>query len=152
MKVQWASEVPQTIETDPARFRQLLMNLVGNAIKFTETGGVRITARLDPAAERLEIEVADTGIGIPADKLEEIFDPFRQADNSVTRRFGGSGLGLAICRQLALALQGEIRVRSEVGVGSVFTLSISTGSLAGVALHASPAADAFSRRETPRET
>lgn len=152
LKVQWASEVPQTIESDPARLRQLLVNLVGNAIKFTESGEVRITARLDPLAERLEVEVADTGIGIPADQLQEIFEPFRQADNSVTRQFGGSGLGLAICRQLARALQGEIRVRSEVGVGSVFTLSVSTGSLAGVALHASSAADAFSRRETPHET
>ncbi len=148
LKAEWASEMPQTIKTDPARLRQLLMNLVGNAIKFTEAGGVRITSRLDPVAERLEIDVADTGIGIAADKLEEIFDPFRQADNSVTRQFGGSGLGLAICRQLARALDGEIRVRSEFGVGSVFTLSISTGSLAGVALHAPSAADAFSRRET----
>ena len=97
----WTTENPDSIATDPARFRQLLMNLVGNAIKFTSEGGVRIAARIDCAAQRLVVDVSDSGIGIPAGKLEDIFSPFRQADNSVTRRFGGTGLGLAISRHIA---------------------------------------------------
>ena len=116
------NKLPETVESDPARLRQLLMNLVGNAVKFTERGGVRIIASYQ--AERLQIEVADTGVGISDDKLEAIFDPFSQADNSVTRRFGGTGLGLAISRKICEALGGDLSVQSELGVGSVFTASI----------------------------
>jgi signal transduction histidine kinase/DNA-binding response OmpR family regulator len=131
---EWPSGVPETIETDPAQLRQLLMNLVGNAIKFTHTGGVtvRVWLRWVEAKSQLAIEVVDTGIGVPHEKLDSIFDPFAQADNSVTRKFGGTGLGLAICRRIAESLGGTLEVRSEIGKGSVFTATINTGSLEGV--------------------
>jgi PAS domain S-box-containing protein len=126
--------LPETIATDPVRFRQLITNLVGNAIKFTEHGGVRVIARLmdNRRRPRLLVEVVDTGIGIPPDTLDKIFEPFVQADSSVTRRFGGTGLGLAISRRFAEALGGELRVRSEAGKGSVFSFMVDTGPLEGV--------------------
>ncbi len=127
----WATGVPETIRTDPSRFRQLVLNLVGNAIKFTESGGVEVVAGLamDQPAPRLVLEVIDSGVGIPPDKLETIFDPFVQADSSVTRHFGGTGLGLTICRRIARALGGDVYVSSTVGKGSTFTVSIDTGAL-----------------------
>lgn len=142
---EWQSRMPETILTDPARLRQLLINLVSNAIKFTKTGGVRISAKVvpDEPGPHLVISVSDTGIGIPADKYESIFDPFVQADSSVTRRFGGTGLGLTICRRIAQALGGGISVASEVGKGSTFTVTVSTGSLAGIELLEAPASDAM---------
>ena len=126
--------LPETIATDPVRFRQLLTNLIGNAIKFTEKGGVRVVAQLtkNKQAPQLQVEVIDTGIGIPEETLDKIFDPFVQADTSVTRRFGGTGLGLAISRRFAEALGGELTVRSEYGKGSVFSFSIDTGPLEGI--------------------
>lgn len=132
----WNSRLPETIQTDPYRLRQLLINLIGNAVKFTERGVVEVVSRLDDAGpqSRLVFEIIDTGIGIPADKLQDIFKPFVQADASVTRRFGGTGLGLAICRKLAKALGGTIEVHSELGKGSTFTLTVETGSLQDVEL------------------
>ena len=139
----WNGGVPETICTDPARFKQLLMNLVSNAVKFTKAGKVQIAARLvqnelDP---QLVVDVIDTGVGIPADKFEAIFDPFVQADNSVTRQFGGTGLGLTISRRIAQALGGGIGVDSEVGAGSTFTVTIATGPLDDVKILDAPAAD-----------
>ena len=123
--------LPETIETDPARLRQILVNLVGNAIKFTEHGEVRIAVRClregDKAA-RMQFTVADTGIGIPADKIHELFQPFMQADASASRRYGGAGLGLAISKRLANVLGGDIEVVSKLGEGSTFTLTIDVGS------------------------
>ena len=121
--------LPEYVTTDPVRFRQLLTNLAGNAIKFTEKGGVRVVARMSKNKRhpQLIIEVIDTGIGIQEETLERIFDPFVQADTSVTRRFGGTGLGLAISRRFAEALGGELTVQSEYGKGSVFTFTIETG-------------------------
>ncbi len=112
---------------DPTRVRQIALNLVGNAIKFTPAGGVRLRCRVVPDRSRGNVimEVADTGIGIPANRHEAIFDVFEQVDNSVTRQHGGSGLGLAISQQLAQMMGGEITVRSEVGAGSTFTVSLS---------------------------
>jgi two-component system, sensor histidine kinase len=133
LEYNWSGAVPARIQTDPARFRQMLINLVGNAIKFTESGGVRITARITEA-RLLEIDVEDTGIGIAPDKVDRIFDPFSQADASVTRRFGGTGLGLTICRRLAQALGGNIEVHSQVGVGSRFRLTLNPGPLSGESL------------------
>lgn len=123
--------LPEYVQTDPVRFRQLLTNLIGNALKFTEQGGVRVVARLcEPSnAQQLIVEVVDTGIGIPGDTLETIFDPFVQADTSATQRHGGTGLGLAISRRFAEALGGDLTVRSEVGTGSVFVFTIATGPL-----------------------
>ena len=104
------SELPQTIETDPARFRQIIFNLVGNAVKFTEQGGVTVNCgfKNTPDGPRMLIDVRDTGIGIPPDRLEAVFDHFVQADSRVTHRFGGTGLGLSISRKFARALAGDI--------------------------------------------
>ncbi len=126
--------VPETISTDPVRFRQLLTNLIGNAIKFTEQGGVRVSAQLveDRRGTQLRVDVVDTGIGIAQGTLQRIFDPFVQADTSVTRRFGGTGLGLAISRKFAEALGGDLTVSSKYGEGSVFSFTVDTGALDNV--------------------
>jgi signal transduction histidine kinase/CheY-like chemotaxis protein/HPt (histidine-containing phosphotransfer) domain-containing protein len=113
---------------DEAKLRQILLNLVGNAVKFTERGEVRMTVTELPAEESrlaLRFDVIDTGIGIAPDKLEAIFDPFTQSESSVARRYGGSGLGLAICRRFVERLGGEIGVESEVGRGSRFRIVVS---------------------------
>lgn len=121
-------EVPQNkvIEGDPLRLKQILYNLLSNALKFTEKGTVRIDCRLECTQGVCDaiITVADTGIGIPEDKLGDIFEDFRQAESSQARRFGGSGLGLAISRRLARLQQGDITVNSSPGNGSSFTLRI----------------------------
>jgi CheY-like chemotaxis protein/HPt (histidine-containing phosphotransfer) domain-containing protein/anti-sigma regulatory factor (Ser/Thr protein kinase) len=137
----WNGPIPKTIHTDPARLRQLLINLVGNAIKFTERGGVQIIARLiqDEGRPQLAMDVIDTGIGIAEEKLETIFRPFVQADTSVTRKFGGTGLGLAISKRIAAALGGSLTVESRLGDGSTFTAIIDTGPLDGVEFIRSPA-------------
>ena len=130
----WESRIPATIITDPHRLNQLLTNLVGNAIKFTEQGSILIVAKLEDrdGGSKLKLDVHDTGIGIAADKLGAIFEPFVQSDASVTRKHGGTGLGLAICRRIAESLGGELTVRTVVGQGSVFTATIDTGDLYGV--------------------
>ncbi len=121
--------LPATIKTDPVRFRQVVTNLVGNAIKFTSSGGVKISATLIGTAEqpRMHIDVIDTGIGMTPEQLEKIFDPFTQADNSVTRRFGGTGLGLSISQRIVKALGGELSARSIQGQGSVFSFDVAIG-------------------------
>ena len=110
------------LATDRDKVRQILMNLLGNAAKFTTTGSITVTAQHHDGV--LTIAVADTGIGIPAEALEHIFDEFRQADSSPTRQYGGTGLGLAISRRLAQLLGGAISVQSSVGVGSIFTVTL----------------------------
>jgi CheY-like chemotaxis protein len=107
---------------DPTRLRQILYNLISNALKFTEQGEIRVTARRE--GEILEISVKDTGVGIPAESQSKLFAKFDQLDSSTTRRFGGTGLGLAICRELAQLMAGEISVDSELGLGSTFTLRV----------------------------
>jgi CheY-like chemotaxis protein len=125
----WDGVAPATILTDPTRFRQVITNLVGNSIKFTDKGSVRLLTRLDRSdpRPRLVVDVIDTGIGMKPEALQRIFDPFTQADNSITRRFGGTGLGLSISRQCATALGGGLTVKSEYGKGSTFTLAIDAG-------------------------
>ncbi|MCP4112263.1 MAG: transporter substrate-binding domain-containing protein [Desulfobacteraceae bacterium] len=117
------ARVPENIIGDPDRLKQILINLIGNAVKFTEKG--RITVTVEPANENstFRFVINDTGIGIPADRLDKIFEPFTQADGSTARRFGGTGLGTTISRQLA-ELMGEIRAESKEGKGSVFCLTI----------------------------
>jgi PAS domain S-box-containing protein len=124
------SEVPETLVGDAGRVRQILVNLIGNAIKFTERGEVVVRAGIEAAEARdvtLHCSVTDTGIGIPSDKQRIIFDAFRQADASVSRQFGGTGLGLAICAQLAARMRGRIWVESQVGRGSVFHVTARLG-------------------------
>jgi signal transduction histidine kinase/CheY-like chemotaxis protein len=116
------AEVPVRVTGDPKRLRQILINLLSNAVKFTEHGAVEIAAR--PCDGGVAIAVSDSGIGIPVDAQSRIFDSFRQADGSTTRRFGGSGLGLTISKQLALHMGGTLEVRSAVGEGSTFTLTL----------------------------
>ncbi|HJZ85763.1 MAG TPA: ATP-binding protein [Polyangia bacterium] len=135
--VKYLTPVPQTIHSDPTRLRQILTNLVGNAIKFTETGSVQILVRcqeIESARPRLSFEIADTGVGLSKAQQERLFSPFTQADASTTRKFGGTGLGLTICRRMAQLLGGDITVESLVGRGSSFTVVIDTGPLAGVKL------------------
>ena len=144
----WTGPVPESIVTDPARLRQLLLNIIGNAIKFTEQGGVQVVAQIvNGDAPKLVVDVIDTGIGIPQHKLAQIFDPFCQADSSVTRRFGGTGLGLTICRRLARALGGGISVQSDSGKGSIFTIAIDTGPLDKFHAEGTPTTDL--RRAAP---
>jgi signal transduction histidine kinase/ActR/RegA family two-component response regulator len=110
---------------DDARLRQLVMNLLGNAVKFTPRGEVSVEVhQVDAQDTRLLIEVRDTGVGIAPEALARVFEPFQQADASTTRRFGGSGLGLAICRDLAMLMGGDVRAQSIAGVGSCFTLEL----------------------------
>jgi two-component system, sensor histidine kinase and response regulator len=122
-----SSGVPQTVVGDPRRLRQLIVNLVGNAIKFTEAGNVIVDAELEkPSGESvdLHIRVSDTGIGIPQEKQQVIFESFAQVDGSTTRRFGGTGLGLTISRQLVELMGGRVWVESEMGKGSTFHFTI----------------------------
>jgi len=132
LEVDWSSPVPETILSDPTRFRQILVNLVGNAIKFTERGEIRVEARLE--AERLICRITDTGIGMTEEQVGRLFRPFSQADSSTTRRFGGTGLGLSISRHLARLLGGDIVVESAPGAGSTFVISLATGPLDGIKL------------------
>jgi signal transduction histidine kinase/CheY-like chemotaxis protein len=115
---------PGRILEDGPRLRQIVFNLLSNAIKFTETGSVRLSAGVETAetGERLLLQVTDTGIGIPADKLDAVFESFQQVEGGVTRRFEGTGLGLAISRRLAEAMGGTLGVESQMGEGSTFTL------------------------------
>jgi len=122
-----AQDVPARVRGDRARLRQVLTNLVGNAVKFTERGGVRVEVAAEPAAggaALLRVEVHDTGIGIAPEAVERIFASFAQADSSTTRRFGGTGLGLAISRRLIGLMGGELTVRSAPGAGSTFTFTV----------------------------
>jgi len=127
-------QIPATVETDPARLRQILVNLIGNALKFTEEGDVSVVLGLDAEAEQLVIDVVDTGIGMSPGAAARVFEPFVQADDSMSRRFGGTGLGLSISRSLACLLGGDIGCDSEQGEGSRFRLTVATGSLEGVEL------------------
>ena len=128
--------MPAEIDSDPTRLRQILVNLVGNAIKFTKRGSVSLLAKFDPStgnrASMLSFRITDSGIGMSAEQIERIFHPFEQADTSTTRRFGGTGLGLAISLGLAKMLDGDLRADSTTGKGSSFTLTIDPGPLMDV--------------------
>ena len=151
LTIRYATAIPESIVTDPTRLRQILMNLIGNAIKFTERGCVelQIASVQSQGEPKLRFDVIDTGIGMTADQLARLFEAFSQADASTARRFGGTGLGLAISRRLARFLGGEVTVESEVGRGSTFRLTIATGPLAGVPLVESPL-DLESARQADR--
>jgi CheY-like chemotaxis protein/HPt (histidine-containing phosphotransfer) domain-containing protein len=123
-------DIPAWIDTDLNRLRQILFNLVGNAIKFTEQGGVRVIGShrsIDESMLELRFEVCDTGAGVPKEVQDRLFTRFTQADNSITRKYGGTGLGLAICKQLIGLMGGEIGLESECGRGSTFWFTIRCG-------------------------
>jgi two-component system sensor histidine kinase/response regulator len=126
-----APEVPEQMVGDSGRLRQIIMNLTGNAIKFTQHGEVVLSVIREPQAGSLMLRftIRDSGIGIPADQLAKIFVAFEQADSSTTRVYGGTGLGLSICRRLVELMHGRIWVESEVGVGSSFCFTAQFDSL-----------------------
>ncbi|MGE6230009.1 ATP-binding response regulator [Paenibacillus chitinolyticus] len=122
--------IPEILIGDSNRLRQVLNNLIGNAVKFTETGSVKVTVsqkRVDDKLITLEFIVEDTGIGIPADKMHHLFQPFTQIDATISRKFGGTGLGLSICKTLVNLMGGTIYARSNVEKGAVFVFTIQTG-------------------------
>ncbi|MDP8983410.1 MAG: response regulator [Acidobacteriota bacterium] len=128
-----AEDLPRIVVGDGLRIRQILMNLMGNAIKFTHTGEVLVDVTTGPVfgeSRELKFAVRDTGIGISPDARQAIFEPFRQADGSMTRKYGGTGLGLAISARLVQLMGGQIHVESEVGKGSVFSFTVPVGALA----------------------
>ena len=122
--------LPKTVVSDPVRLKQVLVNIAGNAVKFTEKGSVTVESALvdkGPESSRLRFTVRDTGIGMTPEQIARLFRPFTQADSSMTRRFGGTGLGLSISRSLTQLLGGEVRVESRPGEGSTFTVEIPVG-------------------------
>ncbi len=146
LEVDINGSIPETIQSDPTRLKQALVNLVGNAVKFTRRGTVRLVAQGDRQAETLTFGVIDTGIGMTGEQINNIFEPFSQADSSITRKFGGTGLGLAITKQIAKMLGGDVIVTSEAGTGSTFSLSVATGPLEGVRMLSTLAAKSTDKR------
>ena len=116
----------QPVSSDRQKVKQIILNLLSNALKFTHHGGVTITARRNVKERTVTLSVTDTGIGIAAGDQDRIFEDFRQLDNSPTRAYGGTGLGLSICRRLAQMLGGKIAVQSQAGKGSTFILTLPT--------------------------
>jgi signal transduction histidine kinase/CheY-like chemotaxis protein/PAS domain-containing protein len=132
LRIESDGPIPDVITSDPTRLKQALVNLVGNALKFTDQGAVRIVASCDRANQTISFAVSDSGIGMTPEQMTRLFQPFAQADAATSRRFGGTGLGLVITRQIAQLLGGDVAVRSAPGQGSTFTLSVATGPLEGV--------------------
>jgi CheY-like chemotaxis protein len=148
-----ASDVAPWVSGDPVRTRQVLINLLGNSMKFTEQGQLTVRVERDPqgkGAAALRFAVSDTGIGIPEDKLPTIFESFTQADSSTTRKYGGTGLGLTICKRLVEAMGGKIWVESTVGVGSTFYFTAEFGQAAAPATPIATAAVAAKPAESLR--
>jgi signal transduction histidine kinase len=122
-----AANLP-TIITDRIKLKQIVTNLINNAIKFTDKGSVTISAKTSPDGQTLELHVADTGPGIPEELLPQVFDKFRQIDSATTRNYSGAGLGLYIVKNFVSLLGGAIDVRSKLGEGSVFTVRLAIAS------------------------
>ncbi|MCK4658020.1 MAG: PhnD/SsuA/transferrin family substrate-binding protein [Phycisphaerae bacterium] len=153
--IEYIGAIPETIQSDPTRLKQILVNLVGNAIKFTETGGVRLITRFvkrssDQKVEEpyLQFDIIDSGIGITEEQATHLFQPFTQADSTTTRRFGGTGLGLTISKHLANMLGGDITIDSKPGEGSTFRVTTVTGSLEDVKMLNNPAQATIAHEET----
>ncbi len=132
LALRWESALPDgfVLHTDPTKLRQILVNLLGNAVKFTDAGGVTLRATLDDELGRVELAVQDTGIGIPAEMLASVFEPFWQVEQTTTRARGGAGLGLSVVRRLARLLGGDVAVESEAGRGSCFRVTLPCGARA----------------------
>ncbi|MGB8226445.1 MAG: response regulator [Sedimentisphaerales bacterium] len=147
LKIEFAEDVPRLIISDMVKLRQCLINLVSNAIKFTEQGYVKIAVKRVEKENKpfIVFEVIDTGIGIPADKLSIIFDAFTQVDGSTTRKYGGTGLGLTITKQLAGLIGGDISVESEMGKGSIFRITLPADIAVG---EQQPAPESVADRQT----
>ena len=142
-RIEYAGPIPETIQTDPTRLRQILINLIGNAIKFTGSGGVKLITELVPHQDDavLQFDVIDTGIGMSPAQTTRLFEAFTQADTSITRNYGGTGLGLTISKRLAEALGGDLTlVKTCEGQGSHFRFTVSAGARAGLKLIADPLA------------
>jgi signal transduction histidine kinase/ActR/RegA family two-component response regulator len=151
LTLDYGADVPRAIKGDPARIRQVLLNLASNAVKFTETGSVRIAVSR-PDASHLEVSVTDTGIGIASEQLEKLFSRFTQADSSTTRRYGGTGLGLAISKKLVELMGGEIGAVSELGKGSRFWFRLPVLAASSVTAGTTPAARARDADSTDSPT
>ena len=142
--------MPVSIQSDPTRLRQILINLIGNAIKFTEHGKVTVELAADFAEERLAMHVRDTGIGMTKAQQERLFQSFSQAEEGTSRKYGGTGLGLHISKRLASMLGGDLGVQSEKGVGSCFSCTIATGPITPVATRATAVRVAPVRHDIPK--
>ena len=142
LNIEFVGSIPETIESDPTRLKQILVNLIGNAIKFTDGGGVRIIIRFvddaeagragSPKEPNMQFEILDTGLGMTGEQIDKLFQAFSQVDAAIARRLGGTGLGLSISKRLAQMLGGDITVESNPGEGSLFRVRVTTGSLRGV--------------------
>ena len=155
LEVEYRGPLPARIRADPTRLRQILINLTGNAIKFTDVGSVRIEIELvtrPGAPSRLRVDVVDTGCGITDEAQGSLFESFAQVDASTTRAAGGTGLGLAISKRLAQMLGGDISVQSAPGAGSTFTLTVETGPLDGIPMLARPSEVVLPRAPAPPRT
>jgi signal transduction histidine kinase/ActR/RegA family two-component response regulator len=139
---------PAAVHTDPLRLQQILINLVSNAIKFTDSGGVYVRVSLVQVDERhlVRFEVIDTGVGMTAEQMTRLYQPFTQVDNSSTRAFGGTGLGLTISKRLAALMGGDIDVTSTVGIGTTFTLDIDAGDISRVQMLKDAPGSSFASR------
>jgi CheY-like chemotaxis protein len=151
LDVEYPTPLPEFIETDPTRLRQVLVNLVANAIKFTKAGQIRIVVRwLGSASDPwIEFAVIDSGIGMTSEVIGRLFDPFTQADASTTRLYGGTGLGLSICQRLVELMRGSIDVESQPGVGSTFRLRLPVSPDLGARLIPRPAAVVWNAESPP---
>jgi signal transduction histidine kinase len=135
LEIEYVGLIPETILCDPTRLRQVLINLIGNAIKFTETGSVRVVTRLVQSTTKpssIRFDVIDTGIGMTPKQAAKLFQPFTQADASTARKYGGTGLGLTISKRLAEMFGGDITISSRLGKGSTFSVTVETGPLNNV--------------------
>ena len=141
LRIEYEGPIPHRIQSDPTRLRQILINLTGNAIKFSEIGNICLVARLLDAESdepRMQFDIVDRGIGMTEEQIGKLFQPFVQADTSTTRKFGGTGLGLTISKRFAEILGGSIHVHSAPGEGSTFSVTVSTGPLEGVKMVDNP--------------